>query len=50
LSTTAVKRLLGPPYHTQDIAGQVFWYYKQGDETEYQLVISSGVVGSINRY
>lgn len=55
MSASDVRHALGSPDHTQEIAGETFWYYSEGGAegttpTEYQLIISDGAVSSINRY
>jgi hypothetical protein len=44
-----VRRLIGPPDHTQDIAGHVYWLYDWRSNT-YQLVIDSGRVVAQNKF
>lgn len=49
LTTAAVKKELGKADHTQEVGGEVYWYYANGDN-EYQLVIVGGRVTQVNKY
>lgn len=44
-----VRHLIGDPDHTQDIGGQVIWYYTLGGNT-YQLLFSGDAVTQVNKY
>jgi hypothetical protein len=40
----------GLPSHEQEVGSLTYWYYMDGQTTEYQLVIEGEIVRSINRY
>lgn len=51
MTTAEVRHRLGAPSHTQEISGQEYVYYLEGeDQTEYQLIVEDGRVVTINRY
>ena len=53
MKRASVEHALGAPDHEQEIAGQVFLYYKDEtspEEIEYQVVVTSGVVRDVNKY
>jgi hypothetical protein len=48
-SRSAVREALGRPDSTQDIGGEVIWYYETS-ANNYQVTFVNGVVDQVNRY
>jgi len=49
LTQDQVYDRIGDPDHTQDVAGEEYWYYQYGDN-DWQIVFDNGVVVQENRY